>query len=70
MAEVVRFSLCEDAQCVAEHGEGHTHHDAWKAYWNALSPTQQQSIKDKARWEHMTLSAVAVEWGAPVEDVR
>lgn len=42
----------------------HLHPDDWRAYWNSLSPNEQQSLRDKAQWEHMTLSAVAEEWGA------
>lgn len=39
--------------------------DKWRDYWTALSPIQQQWLRDKAQWEHMTLTAVAAEWGAP-----
>ncbi len=32
-----------------------------------LTPESQQRIRDKARWEHMTLSAVMTEWPDLVE---
>jgi hypothetical protein len=30
--------------------------------WHKLSPEEQQSVRDKAQWEHMSLSAVMREW--------
>lgn len=36
----------------------------WKDYWNSLTESERQSLRDKARWEHVSLSAVAIEWGA------
>lgn len=38
--------------------------EEWQAYWSALSEPEQQSLRDKASWEHMSLSAIAREWGA------
>lgn len=55
---------CKDDGC--PHTGTHTHGDAgWRAYWDGLTPAQQQWIKDKANWERMTLSAIAIEYGAP-----
>jgi hypothetical protein len=39
----------------------------WQAYWSALTDREKQSLRDKASWEHMTLAAVASEWGAEAE---
>lgn len=39
--------------------------DEWKNYWSGLTEVQRQFLRDKASWEHMTLSAVASVWGAP-----
>jgi hypothetical protein len=38
----------------------------WHAYWGALTEAERQSVRDKAGQEHMTLSAVAMQWGAVV----
>jgi hypothetical protein len=37
---------------------------AWRAYWRGLTEEGRQSIRDKARWEKMSLMAIAIEWGA------
>jgi len=37
--------------------------DEWKEWFDGLTDDQQQQLRDKAKWEHMTLSAVAMEWG-------
>ena len=39
-------------------------HSDWVNYWNGLTDKGRESLKEKARWEHMSLSAVAIEWGA------
>ncbi len=31
---------------------------AFQRVWQSLAPDMKQAIKDKAQWEHMTLSAV------------
>lgn len=36
----------------------------WIDYWTALSEPERQSLRDKAKWECKSLSAVAIEWGA------
>ncbi len=36
----------------------------WDAYWKGLTEAERQSLRDKAQWEHMSLIAVAREWGA------
>lgn len=38
----------------------------FRAWWDALTVAQQEQLVDKARWEQMTLSAVAKEWGVDV----
>lgn len=43
---------------------GAFYQEDWNAYWDSLSETERQSLRDKARWEHMSLSAVASEWDA------
>lgn len=35
---------------------------AWKKVWGALDETTKQAIRDKAQWEHMSLSAVMKDW--------
>jgi hypothetical protein len=42
----------------------HLHGDDWDPYWNALTEGQKQALRDKAKWEHMSLSLVAIEWGS------
>lgn len=42
----------------------HSHPGAWQVYWGSLSEAQKQGLREKAAWEHMTLSAVARDWGA------
>jgi hypothetical protein len=42
----------------------HHHRGQFEAYWQSLTAKEQQSLRDKANWEHITLSAVAREWGA------
>lgn len=42
----------------------HFHRGAFQAYWATLTKGERQSLRDKAAWEQMTLSAVATEWGA------
>lgn len=37
---------------------------SWRAYWRGLTEDGRQSLRDKARWEKMSLMAVAIEWGA------
>lgn len=57
------FRGCEDPAC--KYGRSkHSHGGQWKAFWDSLTPKEQQSLRDKAQWEHMSLSAVAAEWGA------
>lgn len=51
---------CEKRGC----GQRHHHQDDWDSYWKTLTEGQRQSLRDKARWEQMTLSAVAMSWGA------
>lgn len=40
-------------------------HAEFKAAWDALTEPQQQWVKDKARWEHMSRWAVMNEWDVP-----
>lgn len=35
----------------------------FRQWFDALTEAQQTQLRDKARWEHMTLTAVAREWG-------
>jgi len=35
---------------------------AFRAWWQSLTPEEQQPFKDKARWEQMSLTAVIAEW--------
>jgi hypothetical protein len=30
--------------------------------WQSMSEEQQMRVRDKAKWEHVSLSAVLVEW--------
>jgi len=39
--------------------------DLWRSFWETLTAPQQEWIKHKCNWEHMTRSAVAAEWGVP-----
>jgi len=34
----------------------------FKKLWNSLSEEQRDKIRNKAKWEHMTLWAVCIEW--------
>jgi hypothetical protein len=43
--------------------------DEWREFWQSLTPTQQERIKDKARWEQCTLSHVTKEWPSLLKDV-
>lgn len=36
----------------------------WDDYWKSLTEEQKQTLRDKSAWEHMSLMAVAREWGA------
>jgi hypothetical protein len=36
--------------------------DRWREMWNALDEETREQVKAKARWEHMTLSAVIHGW--------
>lgn len=49
---------------VPDNPDGSFTQGAWKRYWNCLSISERQSLRDKAAWEHMSLSAVAMKWGA------
>lgn len=46
---------------------GGSHYDPsmgdFGAWFDALTEAQQEQLRDKARWEHMSLMAVAIEWG-------
>lgn len=42
----------------------------WKKYWDSLNESQKESLRQKAQWEHMTLSAVATEYGAKEPDLQ
>lgn len=46
----------------------HWHGDLFQQYWNGLTEPQREFLRDKAAWEHMSLSAVARGWGAPAEE--
>ena len=37
-------------------------HTEFRAWWDSKTSAEQEAIKAKSRWEHMTLSAVGVEW--------
>ena len=58
-----KFPLCADPTCDSV-GE-HFHDDAWKAYWSSLSETEQQSLRNKAAWEHRSLSRLSRWSGEP-----
>ena len=45
----------------------YTKGEHWPSYWNSLSESGRDSLRRKAKWEHMTLMAVAMEWGAVAE---
>lgn len=47
-----------------ESGTRRCNPEAWKVYWDGLSENEKDSLRNKAKWEHMTLMAVAIEWGA------
>ncbi len=34
----------------------------WAQFWGGLTESQRDEIRAKARWEHMTLRAVAEQW--------
>lgn len=36
----------------------------WHHFWASLSDDQKQQIRDKARWEHVSLWAAAEGWFA------
>lgn len=36
--------------------------DWFHAVWYSLSDDMRQPIRDKARWEHMSLRAVLIDW--------
>jgi len=38
--------------------------DRW---FEQLTEKQRQQLRDKAAWEHMSLSAVAMDWGVDAE---
>lgn len=56
-----RFEPTCPEGCTA-YGE-HFHKDDWNDYWGSLTPEQVGFLKHKANWEHMSVSAVAMEWG-------
>lgn len=35
---------------------------SWRIVWDSLDETTKQSIRDKAQWEHMSLSAAMKDW--------
>lgn len=41
----------------------------WREFWDSLTETQQQRIKDKAEWEGCTLTAVLYDWPSILEGV-
>ena len=45
----------------------HMHGNDFGQWFATLTEPQKQWLRDKARWEHMSLSAVAIEWGAPTD---
>lgn len=52
------------ASCMLPKNGRHHHPGAFEAYWQSLNTRERQSLRDKANWEHMTLSAVGRIWGA------
>ena len=36
--------------------------DEFDNLWKSLTDKQKQRVRDKARWEHMTLWAICNEW--------
>lgn len=47
-------------------GSGYAREE-WAAYWRSLTKGERESLKAKARWEAISLSRVAIEWGAVEE---
>jgi hypothetical protein len=35
---------------------------AFNEVWNGITDEQRRALRDKAQWEHMSLSAVMLEW--------
>lgn len=56
------FRGCDDPTC--PYSGAHSHGGQWKVYWDGLTDAEKQSLRDKAGWEHLSLSAVAAQWGA------
>lgn len=36
----------------------------WRHYWDSLTDNEQDSLKRKARYERMSLSSIAIDYGA------
>lgn len=39
--------------------------EQFSTLWHGLTEDERQWVRDKAQWEHMSLSAVLREWGVP-----
>lgn len=39
--------------------------EQFQKVWSELTENERQWVRDKAQWEHMSLSAVLREWGVP-----
>ena len=45
--------------------------DWWTQLWAALSHEERERLRDKAKWEHVSLMAVLIDWHSLVpEEVR
>lgn len=42
----------------------------WKAFWESLTDTQRQRVRDKAQWEKCTLSMVFYNWPSILDGVE
>lgn len=45
----------------------HMHEGMFETYWKSLNESEQQSLRLKAKWEQMSLSKVATEFGVASE---
>ena len=59
----LRFTPTCPGSCSNPNTGRHHHAGQWQKWWGGLSEAQRDELRAKASWEHMTLSAVAREWG-------
>lgn len=63
---VIRLQMCSNPAC---QGVGEHFHDRQdREFFSQLTDAELEWLKNKARWEHMSISAVAREWGVEREE--